>query len=390
MSASDDSDGAADDLATAVGAPAGRLPEAPPEEPMLADHPCARRTVDSLSANERHWVGQQFLNFYCESTRQSMRSKFGRFEAFCEARGVPAFPAAMPTVYAYVRHLREEVGGISVRSLPQYLAAISMVHQARGLLSWSCFDGVTRRLTGAWRRAVPDPAPKTVPVPAAVFAAILRCGLATDDLLVLRQCASACLDYVFMSRAESGHDVRRDDVLVFPGREIGFRERRTKLTRARQPGVRFRTSSLRGLPELGDLLLRWSSSRDAAWTAISEDAPPDHFWRLPGEARPRSATVSGWFSSLLETHPELAMDTPDLRHHSLRAGGASACFALEVPEKRIRAWGDWRGGGTFWDYIDVDRQPTEVDFRAFGWMTIRATDLHARLAHLFLPAPADA
>jgi len=37
-------------------------------------------------------------------------------------------------------------------------------------------------------------------------------------------------------------------------------------------------------------------------------------------------------------------------------------------------------GGTFWDYIDVDRQPTEVDFRAFGWMTIRATDLHARLA----------
>jgi hypothetical protein len=345
--------------------------------------------VDGLAASDRSWMEQSFLDYYCESTRQNMRSKFRKFEDFCAARGLCAFPAARPTIYAYVRALREEPGGISVASLPQYLAAVSMVHQARGLLDWSCFDGVTRRLTGAWRRAVPVPPQHAVPLPAASFAAILECGLTTTDLRVLRQCASAALDYIFANRAESGHLIHRDDVVVFSGRELGFRQRRTKLTRARQPGIRFRTTSLRGLPELGDLFQRWADCRDQAWADAYPAPPPDHYWQLPTERPPRAATVSGWFSALLATHPELACGVPDLRHHSLRAGGASACFALEVPERKIRAWGGWAGGSSFWRYIDVDRQPTEVDFRAFGWMTIRASDLHARLAHLFLPGPAD-
>ena len=63
-----------------------------------------------------------------------MRPKFARFEDFCARQGVPAFPAAMATVYAYVHFLREEPQDISVPSLPRYLATISMVHQARGLL----------------------------------------------------------------------------------------------------------------------------------------------------------------------------------------------------------------------------------------------------------------
>lgn len=70
------------------------FPPAGPEEPMLLDHPCARRMVDTLSASEKIWLDQQFLDFYCDSTRQSMQSKFAKFEAFCARRGVPAFPAA--------------------------------------------------------------------------------------------------------------------------------------------------------------------------------------------------------------------------------------------------------------------------------------------------------
>ena len=257
------------------------------------------------------------------------------------------------------------------------------------MLEWTCFDGVTRRLAGAWRRAVPMPPVAATPVSAAMFMAILECGLTTADAPTLRQCASACLDYVFMNRAESGHYIRRGDLVIVPGDSLGFRQRRSKLTRARLPGTRFRTTSLRGLPQLGDLLLRWEAARDNIWAAALEP-PPDHFWQLPGERAPRSATISGWFTSLLQHHPNLAHGLLDLRHHGLRAGGASACFALEVPERRIRAWGDWRGGSAFWRYVDVDRQPTEADFRVFGWMTIRASDLHARLAPLFMPPPADA
>ena len=84
-------------------------------------------------------------------------------------------------------------------------------------------------------------------------------------------------------------------------------------------------------------------------------------------------------------HPDLSA-TIQHRYHDLRAGGATACFALEVPEPHIPAWGGWSArGGAFWKYIGVDRQPTEGDFRVFGWMTLRAQDLHARFAHIFLP-----
>lgn len=38
-----------------------------------------------------------------------------------------------------------------------------------------------------------------------------------------------------------------------------------------------------------------------------------------------------------------------------------------------------------WKYIDVDRQPTEVNFCVFRWMTLRAPDFHAPFAHNFLP-----
>ena len=139
---------------------------------------------------------------------------------------------------------------------------------------------------------------------------------------------------------------------------------------------------------MGDLLLHWEASCNQTWAAVTEEPPP-HFWLLPGEDRLRAATISGWFSTLLQDHPALAQGLLDLRHHGLRAGGASACFALEVPDRRIRAWGDWRGGSSFWRYVDVDRQPTEADFRTFGWMTIRASDLHACLAPLFLAPAVD-
>ena len=107
-------------------------------------------------------------------------------------------------------------------------------------------------------------------------------GLATEDIDTLRQCSSACLDYVFMNRAESGYHILREDIIIVPGELLGFCEQRTKLTRARLPGSRFCTTLLRGLPQLSDLLLRWESACDHAWPASPDPTPAD-FWRLPGE-----------------------------------------------------------------------------------------------------------
>ena len=122
-----------------------------------------------------------------------------------------------------------------VRSLPQYLVAISMLRQARGMLDWTCFDGVTRRLAGAWRRAVPMPLVATTPVSVAMLMAILECGLTIEDAPTLCQCASAYLDHVFMNRMESGHYIRRGNLVIVPRDSLGVHQQRSKLTQAAPP-----------------------------------------------------------------------------------------------------------------------------------------------------------
>ena len=55
-----------------------------PVEPMPEDHPLFGCEVDGMLAGDRHWLQQQFLGFYTESTRRSMVAKFARFQTFCE------------------------------------------------------------------------------------------------------------------------------------------------------------------------------------------------------------------------------------------------------------------------------------------------------------------
>ena len=99
----------------------------------------------------------QFLGFYTESTRRSMVAKFGRFQTFCKAHDLIALPVHPVTIYRYLRFLHEE-GRVGVRSLPQYLAAISMVHHSMGHPQFLAFDAVTRRLFRPWMLRVRDPA----------------------------------------------------------------------------------------------------------------------------------------------------------------------------------------------------------------------------------------
>lgn len=93
--------------------------------------------------------GNSFLNFYSENTQLSMEAKFSRFQWFCEDNDLQAFPAHPSSIYQYVHFLHDE-GHILVHSLPQYLAAILMVHQSRRYLAFSAFDGITHCLTLAW------------------------------------------------------------------------------------------------------------------------------------------------------------------------------------------------------------------------------------------------
>ena len=334
-----------------------------------------------MLAGDRHWLQHQFLGFYTESTRRSMVAKFGRFQSFCEAHDLIALPARPVTVYRYLRFLREE-GRVGVRSLPQYLAAISMVHHSMGHLQFSAFDAVTRRLTQAWRRHEPEPVHSHAPVPSQLMLQVLDFGLTTEDPLLLRAALSAFVDFIFFNRAQSGHLIALEDLRVENGTLI-FKERRTKLKPNSDPKIRYRAWPSTGAPAVIDLLLRWTAVRDRAWADAA--VPPWHFNTLPGERDPSARTVSAWFARLLRSLP--APPTDHFDHHGLRAGGATACYALEVPEGRIRAWGDWRGV-SMWRYIDVYRIPSEWDYRLFGWLTITARDLHAQYGHIFCPGGA--
>ena len=130
-----------------------------PAELVGADHPLFGTDIEGLTHSDAAWMRQQFLDFYSENTRLSMEAKFARFQRFCEDNDLRAFPAHPSSIYRYVRFLRDE-GQISVHSLPQYLAAISMVHQSRGYLAFSAFDGVIRCLTLAWRQQFPPDPPR--------------------------------------------------------------------------------------------------------------------------------------------------------------------------------------------------------------------------------------
>ena len=352
-----------------------------PVEPIPEDHPLYGTEVDGLLHDDRSWMEQQFLASYTEATRRTIRAKFQKFQDFCAARDLVAMPARRASIYRYVRFLQDE-GRVGVRSLPQYLAAISMVHQMSGHLSFSAFDQVTRILTRAWRRNDPAPVQHHRPVPIDVMLRILDVGLSTEDGALLRAACAAHIDFIFFNRAQSGHFILVDDVRVEDG-VILFQERKSKLRPGEAQRSCLRSWPSRGALEVVDLILRWTAFRDQAWAQT--DQAPRHFYRLPGESTPTPKTVATWFSALLEREPGLA--TEPYTHHGLRGGGASSCFALEVAERRIRDWGGWRSDA-IWSYIDIFRLPTEWDFRLFGWMTITARDLHERFGHIFCPGGA--
>lgn len=78
-----------------------------------------------------------------------METKFTRFTGLYEERNLQPMEAHRSTIHRYVRFFREK-DQIAASSLPQYLPAISPVHQSNGILGFSAFSGATRRLAQAW------------------------------------------------------------------------------------------------------------------------------------------------------------------------------------------------------------------------------------------------
>ena len=199
----------------------------------FADRPLFSTDFEGLTNGAAACMRQQVLDFYLDNTFL-LGAKFARFQRFCEDHDLRVFPAHPSSVCPYVRFLLEE-GQISVQSLPQYLAAISAVHQSHEYLAFSTFSGFARHLTLAWRWAVPIRPSSASPVVVVVVYRIFNLGLSTSDIPTFRACTSSVLDFVFFNRPVSGPLLLVGDVSVADD-VIVFREPRTKGTRGAVPG----------------------------------------------------------------------------------------------------------------------------------------------------------
>ena len=139
---------------------------------------------------------QQFFEFYSNNTQLSIEAKFARFQQFCKYYDLRTFPAHPFSIYRYVHFFRDE-GQTFLHSFLKYLATISLVHQSRGSLGFSAFNGATRRLTLAWLQVVPTRPSFTSQLAVAVFFRILELGLSTFDIRTLKACTSATFDLLF-------------------------------------------------------------------------------------------------------------------------------------------------------------------------------------------------
>ena len=352
-----------------------------------------------LSLEERLAVMQSLIDANAPSGREAIWRKFLKFARMCTARGWRALPASPEQLYAYVLFLKAE-GRVSVDSAGGYLSAISTVHAWAGLAGGCAHDAVTARLLRAWRVAAPPQAYREsiLAFPAVDLFRLAARALEESNPYRVRPFVSLILDTLFFSRADSGFNVLLDDLwLGSPSGDsaspapthLFFRERHHKSKSTRALLWRIRAFDCRGFPALPRLLRHWRRIRDAcrARHLPGRRGHEEFFYGLPSDAHPPSArAVQSWF---LEAARHLTSVGSDYHHHCVRRTGASSAFSILVPEAQVRSWGWWApGSAALWKYVDLQRQPTEYDFRLFGWMLVEADSLRHEIRDIFYePSP---
>jgi hypothetical protein len=342
-------------------------------------HPDFQPLPGGLSDAERASILWALATSNAASGRLSVAAKFCRFWAFCARTGHHPVPAEAARVLAFVQFLRDE-GRVSVRSGPQYVSAITTVHRWFAIPDYSATTDLTKRLFAAWRLAVADHEARDQPLayPASNLVELLAAAAESPDLPVLRAALVIGLDFAFFNRADSAFPITAGDILE-DGECIVFRETRFKRKRADSLTNRVRRFNATRLPDLLSVLRSYRARRVEYFNAD----PPPYIWQLRAEGRPTTALISNIFSFAVATWPQLF--PAGVTHHALRRGGATAAHAIGVPLETICFWGGWAfGSEAVYRYVDFAHEATDADFRAFGWMLARASEIaSAFLAHEF-------
>ena len=125
-----------------------------------------------------------------QATRRAYRSDFGLFRSWCEAKGVPALPAAPESVAAYLA--AEANRGAKVSTIGRRLAAIRYAHKLAGQEPPTNSEAVKATLRGIRRTAGSAPARKAPATAEKVLAMVNNAG---TDLKGLRDRAILLLGF---------------------------------------------------------------------------------------------------------------------------------------------------------------------------------------------------
>ena len=317
-----------------------------------------------------------------QRTRSSYAEKWQRFVTFCthtlpnaySMRARRYLPASERTVLLYLSYLNDE-GRVHEGSLNPYLAAINQMHEDYGLPkpAASHFTKLTRKGCAAVEADAGHRANSRVPVPAPVMLDILRLGLRTDDLDVLRMCACVVMGFAWFNRADTGVQLRREDISI-DSRGISI-DARSKTTAPNVACTMTRLRDARYDPDsmVEQLLQKWYDRSGEFQKGHSQ------FWSLPtDQGKLEPPVITKWLTRCCELVNCSPPKGQVWTGHSLRSGGASACQAIDVPLFYIMHFGIWKSMEAVQRYLSALVTASDAAYLFFGWLRPKPYE-HVRL-----------
>ena len=307
-----------------------------------------------------------------QRTRSSYCRKWQRFVSFCthtlpnaySMRARRYLPASERTVLLYLSYLNDE-GRVHEGSLNPYLAAINQKHEDYGLPkpAASHFTKLTRKGCAAVEANAGYRATSRVPVPAPVMLDILRLGLRTEDLGVLRMCACVVMGFAWFNRADTGVQLQRADISI-DSRGISI-DARSKTVAPNVACTMTRLRDARYDPDsmVEQLLQKWYDRSGEFQKGQSQ------FWSLPtdpGTLEP--PVITKWLTRCCELVNCSPPKGQVWTGHSLRSGGASACQAIDVPLFYIMHFGLWKSMEAVQRYLSALVTASDAAYLFFGWL----------------------
>ena len=306
------------------------------------------------------------------STKISYDGKQRRFLTFCSEtlpdeyglRPRSHMPATEKTVLMYLAHLSRE-GKVAEQSLQPYLSAVNQMHEDAGFPKPACGHFIRLLRKGYVELEADDrgqPLANRVPAPAELMLDILRLGLATPDLHVLRMCTCLVLSFCWFNRADSGVRLQRRHISVT------------------QLGIAINIQGKTIARNVSHTLLRktdWRSDPDGlvnalfhCWYTASADFQTDDslFWSLRSEKTLEAPIVTKWLAKCATLTGWTAPSGEKWTGHSLRSGGASACQAIDVPLFYIMSFGVWKSMEAVQRYLSAFILPSDTAWLFFGWL----------------------